>query len=274
MASTERGATRPPGSPGGVPRRDASAARRILAAAPFRDRFYFDNPLHRENVGRALAALGDLSGRRVLDYGSGARALTTALLAVAARKVVALDADLAALRRLRGMLPEEARARVIAVVSDGHATALRDGSFDAVFGLGILHHLDLRRALDEIERILRPGGAAAFVEPLGHNSLINLFRRLTPWMRDPDERPLMLSDLEAIAARSDAFEHRESQLLSLAALALRSIPVAGEALFRLVIRPLAPFDRWALRTFPALGRFAWTTVITWRRRPRASDAGR
>lgn len=47
-----------------------------------------------------------------------------------------------------------------------------DASFDAVTGYGILHHIDLGKALPELQRVLRPGGQLLFFEP-------NLFN---PWI--------------------------------------------------------------------------------------------
>ena len=249
-----------------APLRSVKTARRIVARGPFRSRFYFQNPLHRENITRALDALGDLRSSRVLDYGCGARALTTEILAREARMVVALDADFEALKILRSRLSEEARQRVLVVVSDAHAMALKDAALDAAFGLGIMHHLDLGKALPDLSRILKPGAPGAFVEPLGHNPLVNLFRRLTPAMRERGEHPLTMGDIEEVRARFDAVDHRESQLLSIGALALRAIPWAGERLFRIAIVPLAAIDRWALRSLPSLRKYAWTTVITFRRR--------
>lgn len=37
-----------------------------------------------------------------------------------------------------------------------------------------------------------------FFEPLGHNLLINLYRRLTPELRTEDEHPLVACDLERL----------------------------------------------------------------------------
>jgi ubiquinone/menaquinone biosynthesis C-methylase UbiE len=71
-----------------------------------------------------------------------------------------------------------------------------DQSFDLVFGSSILHHLNLDKAYAEIERVLRPGGCALFIEPFGHNVLINAYRNRTPSSRTEDEHPLLWRDLE------------------------------------------------------------------------------
>ena len=41
-----------------------------------------------------------------------------------------------------------------------------DASVDVVFGIAILHHLDLPQAAREVWRILKPGGRAIFQEPV------------------------------------------------------------------------------------------------------------
>ena len=63
---------------------------------------------------------------------------------------------------------------------------------------GILHHLDFSKCLDEISRILKPDGSMIFVEPLGTNPLINLYRKFTPNSRSIDEHPLIAKDFRTL----------------------------------------------------------------------------
>jgi len=49
-----------------------------------------------------------------------------------------------------------------------------------VFGPGILHHLDYDKAMSELHRVLKPGGAVLFTEPLGHKPAVERYRRHTP----------------------------------------------------------------------------------------------
>ena len=49
-----------------------------------------------------------------------------------------------------------------------------------------------------MSRILVKGGSAVFLEPLGHNPIVNAWRRLTPAHRTEDERPIRLSDVKQI----------------------------------------------------------------------------
>ena len=75
-------------------------------------------------------------------------------------------------------------------VMDAHELEFPSSSVDVVVGRAILHHLDFGVALKEIRRVLRPGGKAIFIEPLGDNPASKVFRWLTPKARTRDEVPL------------------------------------------------------------------------------------
>ena len=79
---------------------------------------------------------------------------------------------------------------------DGHDIPKEDESFDFVVVNGLLHHLDLERSFQEINRVLKSGGYLIFREPLGTNPFFQLYRYLTPLARTPDERPFTLSDIK------------------------------------------------------------------------------
>lgn len=89
--------------------------------------------------------------------------------------------------------------RLDARVMDAHQLELEDESFDIVFGNGILHHLPhLECAIGEIKRVLKTSGCAVFLEPLGLNPFVNLFRKLTPHCRTSDEKPFTKQELNLI----------------------------------------------------------------------------
>jgi SAM-dependent methyltransferase len=81
------------------------------------------------------------------------------------------------------------------LLMDAHNLAFPDNSFDFVYGGGILHHLDINRAMPEVLRILRPGGWMLFYEPLAMNPIGNIVRWLTPHRRTPDETPFGFSQI-------------------------------------------------------------------------------
>jgi ubiquinone/menaquinone biosynthesis C-methylase UbiE len=105
-------------------------------------------------VYRLLAEAGDLRGRRVLDVGCGTGTLATWLVEHAAARVWGVDAS--------GEMLDVARRKVPAAVGlkEGRAESLpfRDGWFERVVMMLVLHHVDRAAALAESHRVLGAAG--------------------------------------------------------------------------------------------------------------------
>lgn len=139
---------------------------------------------------------------------------------------------------------------------DAEQLDFADSSFDLVCGGGILHHVDVDRLAAETARVLRPGGTALFLEPLGHNPLINLFRRITPRLRSDDERPLLERDLAGLGQYFAEVSVERSALLTPLATPLMRWRIGGS-----VVRWLERADRWLIGRFEWAKRWAWMVVI-------------
>lgn len=136
-------------------------------------------------------------GSTVLDYGCGS-GWASLLLAQVATRVKAFDISEGQIAVLTRAAEANNVRNIEARVADGEALPYGAGEFDYVFGSGVLHHLRLERCLPEIARVLKPGGRAAFVEPWGHNPLINAWRYVKHHIIDDipgTDRPLKRSDL-------------------------------------------------------------------------------
>lgn len=72
---------------------------------------------------------------------------------------------------------------------DAESLKMNDSYFDIIYGKSILHHLNLKKALIQIIRILKPKGRGVFIESLGLNPFINLYRYLTHAMRTKEGYP-------------------------------------------------------------------------------------
>ena len=135
-----------------------------------------------------------------------------------------------------------------------------DSSFDIVCGSGILHHLDLEKSYGEIARVLKEGGVAVFDEPLGHNPIINWYRKRTPSMRTSDEHPLLMSDLK-LARRS--FSSVNVQFYHLFSLCV--VPFRSTRFFKPLYALTEGLDRIAMTIIPPLKSWAWCSVIELRK---------
>jgi SAM-dependent methyltransferase len=198
--------------------------------------------------------IADAKGREILEIGSG-RGETVLELAQCGGSVTGIDlSDVAVANACDRAKELGVAARFFEM--DAEATEFEDDSFDVVCGGAILHHLDIERAYREISRLLRPGGYAIFVEPLGYNPFINLYRRFTPSLRTPDEHPLLRRDLE-LAERYFADVKITYYYLT----TLLALPVARTSLGALAIRAGNAVDRALFRWVPVLQPLAWYTVI-------------
>jgi SAM-dependent methyltransferase len=130
------------------------------------------------------------------------------------------------------------------------------GSFDAVIGVSVLHNLDIALVFAEMARVLKPDGFAVLLEPLGHNPVINAYRRRTPRSRDAFAHPLRFEDL-SLARRWFA----RVDLSSFHVLAMLAGPVADRPGGRRLGRALHAIDRVLLDRVPGMRRYAWLAVL-------------
>jgi SAM-dependent methyltransferase len=216
-------------------------------------RFYSVTRASQAALERELATLRP--GDRALEYGCG---IASRAFDLAARGVLVSGIDISPVA-IEASEEEAARRGIGGLdlrVMDAERLELEDRSFDMVFGSGILHHLDLDRAFPEIARVLRPDGRAVFIEPLGHNPAINLYRRLTPAMRTVDEHPLLARDL---AEAGRWFGRVDVEWFHLATMA--AVPLRSTSAFPRVLTRLERVDEAVFARVPAARRLAWTCVL-------------
>jgi SAM-dependent methyltransferase len=181
----------------------------------------FPNREHVEPLGFALSQLQPLGGRRVLEVGCGSGNLTTwaALQGARATGVDVSDGMLALARRRAAV--NGVSDLVTLVSSPLEAMDPRDGRFDLILANQVLHHLELDGAMENIRRLLLPGGRAVFVEPVLlvpevarriRNSRA-VTRRFPLRTDTPDERSLGIRDLERVERGFGSSQRHAFQLL-------------------------------------------------------------
>ncbi|CAN5147491.1 hypothetical protein BH11PLA2_BH11PLA2_46240 [soil metagenome] len=212
------------------------------AALRFDDATYLD---HETWIRPAFALLGNLHGKRVLDYGCG-HGMASVVMARRGATVTAFDLSPGYVNETRQRAAANC-VSVTALVADGEKLPFPDASFDAIWGCAILHHLDLRVAAREIRRVLVPGGLGVFCEPWGGNPLLRFSRRFLPYPgkhRTPDERPLLGSDLPVLRETFPKLQWQGYQLLGM----LRRVGLKSPLVDRtdgLLIRIVPGLQHWS-----------------------------
>ncbi|MBE0644443.1 MAG: class I SAM-dependent methyltransferase [Bacteroidetes bacterium] len=216
------------------------------------DKYYVLMELPRALYTRRVEELG--RGHRLLEYGcsDGESSRHWAAQGVS---TTGIDISPAAIDVARKRAAD-AKLEIQYEVMNAEQMTFEDGNFDVVSGTGILHHLDLPVAFAEINRVLNDAGHALFIEPLGHNPLINLYRKLTPGMRSEDEHPLRTQDLHIAAQYFSDVHLQFFNLLTFAAIPLRSTP-----LFRPALSTLRAIDRMLFTILPFTRRYAWMVLL-------------
>jgi ubiquinone/menaquinone biosynthesis C-methylase UbiE len=238
--------------------RQAQARAHVLRPRdlPFADDAYLD---HASWIRPAVNRLGDVRGLNVLDLGCG-HGMASIVLARRGARVTACDLSLGYLR--------EAQARAAAngvaaqwALADGERLPFADLVFDRIWGNAILHHLDLRVAAGELQRVLRPGGIAVFCEPWGENRWLRWARGSMPYPgkeRTRDEDPLACRHLTELRRSFPQMEVTGHQLLSMASRVLGAGRLSAT---------LARCDSHVLARWPHLQRYCRYVVLTLRKAP-------
>lgn len=238
---------------------DRQAQQRALSflddeALRFSDDWYLD---HESWIRPAMDRLGDVGGLPVLDYGCG-HGMAAVVLARRGAQVTAFDLSLGYLSEARRRAAAN-EVRIDFVRTDAEHLPFADGSFARVWGNAILHHLEVRSAVVELHRVLRPGGIAVFCEPWGGNPLLAWARR--HWHHHgrhhtPQEQPLRRRHLRVLRERFPSLQVEGFQFLSMTRHIVR---------WKLLQSSFEWCDTRLLRVAPALSRFCRYIVVVLRR---------
>ncbi len=111
--------------------------------------------------------LGDLGDAAVLDLGCFSGNPLSLWIAERCGEYVGLDLSDQAIESLNAKLEERGLSHARGVCADVLANDFPDGKFDAVYAQGVLHHFqDLDVLLDELARLLKPGGVIVALDPM------------------------------------------------------------------------------------------------------------
>ena len=196
---------------------------------------------------------GNLEGRQLLELGCGGGKMAV-LLAKSGADVTAFDLSPVSVQTARQFATIN-KANIDFAVASGEQLPLANDSFDIVFGKSILHHLIINLGRHDIYRVLKKGGMAVFVEPLGMNPLLTFVRKHVPYHHKHPvgvDQPLTYKDIQAWTQEFRSVKFREVELLSMVERAF-----GWDTKFIL----LRKIDKFLLKYIPFLRRFCRYVVI-------------
>lgn len=200
--------------------------------------------------------LGEVRGKRILDLccGNGYLAVYFARRGawIAGVDISSVAIEHAHARVKANRLPE----RMAFLRNSAYELAFEDASFDLVISNSAHHLQDWGRLGSEVHRVLKPGGRAIFVEPLGHNWFFQFVRRHPFYhtLASPDERGhgVRLEDVQRFGRPFRECRVEGRHFLFTAKRVIRHRGVLGA---------LDAADRFLFRYVPALAKWASVGIV-------------
>ena len=124
--------------------------------------------------------------------------------------------------------------------------------------MSVLHHLDLDAAYKEIHRLLKKDGIVLAKEPLAHNPLFMVYRRMTPHLRTAWELEHILHTKDIKYAKK-YFSNIQMKFFHIAVIA--AVPLKNTFLFKPIRAILNGIDM-ILCSIPGIRNWAWQCVFT------------
>lgn len=220
-----------------------------------------------------LSHLGDVKGKALLDLGCGAGE-NSVYFSLKGAHCTATDYS-------SGMVEKALQlAAANDVQIEGRTMNAMElefpaNTFDIVYAANLLHHLPQPRpTLQEIHRVLKPGGKLCFWDPLRHNPVINVYRLMATEVRTKDEMAL---DFDIVKFVRSLFQETVYDTFWLATLwiflrfyLIERIHPNKERYWKKIIaereqleptyRRLERLDRM-LKQLPFMKRFAWNIAV-------------
>lgn len=197
--------------------------------------------------------------KKVLDYGCG-NGIHSIFPAKNGAEVVGIDLSEESLKIARERVRREGpEGRITFFKMDCEKIDFPANVFDIVFNSGTFYTLDLKKAIPEIARVLKPDGILIGVETLGHNPITNLKRRINKLTGKRTalavSNILKLEDLDYI---KECFNKSEFHFFHI--ISWMAFPFLNLSAGQFLLKSFEVLDRILLR-LPFLKKYAFKAVF-------------
>ena len=156
------------------------------------DKVIFPNIIRKREMEIIFDVIATVKPRTILDLGCGGGWLSK-ILSARGYHVIGIDISASLIKTATKVAPRSFGF----LIGDCMNLPFNDNTFNLFIGMGVLHHLDLDKALAESHRVLIKNGAILIIEPNALNPLMAIRRKLTPIdVCTEDEKPFVPNTLK------------------------------------------------------------------------------
>lgn len=141
------------------------------------------------------------NGEKILELGSGSGDFTEYIFEAKENKNLSITGIELSKGQISVAQQRLNSPNINFVVGSINEMPFTDNTFDYVMGNSVLHHLELDKALKEVNRVLKPGGKIMFFEPNLFNPLVWVLFKIPPFRKlhgaSPDEMAFYKWDINA-----------------------------------------------------------------------------
>jgi SAM-dependent methyltransferase len=226
------------------------------------DQAIFQTVIRDREIQLILRDLEEQQPKNILELGCGGGWLSK-ILTEKGYSVIGIDVSQSLVANAK-KINLESNAEYI--TGDCTYLPFKEGSFDYIIGIAILHHLDLANTITECNRVLTSRGSLLFMEPNALNPLMALGRKLFPsYIHTDDEKPIYFRDLPVIFI-NNGFSVKPPKYVFPYSLCLSyGVAKVKSGVLDYVAQAICPFVRFSeilLEKVPILNRLGGVIVVS------------